>query len=176
MLITAYDLTATADPEARTITGTAVPYGVPGNPGGVSGPVVFLAGSLARSLDERSHRVRLVVDHDRTRPVGRLESFQDTPAGLITTWKIASTAAGDAVLTEAAEGIRDGLSVGAEVIRSSPRGGALEIVEARLVETSLVALPAFDSARVSRVAATQTTPGRDPRTLRLRLSIGETHA
>ena len=174
MIITAYDVTATADVEARTITGLAVPYGVPGRPGGdVSGPVVFAAGSLSRSLTERGDRIRLVVDHDRTRAVGRLVSWDDTAEGLHTAWKIARTPAGDAVLAEAADGVRDGLSVGAEVIRSAPRNGVIEVTEARLVETSLVAFPAFDSARVSRVAATTTSPGRDPRFLRLRLMIGE---
>lgn len=174
MILTAYEVTATADAEARTITGLAVPYGVPGRPGGdISGPVMFAAGSLTRSLTERADRVRLVVDHDRARPVGRLDSWEETPEGLSTVWKIARTPAGDSVLAEAVDGVRDGLSVGAEVIRSTPRNGVIEVVEARLVETSLVAFPAFDAARVSRVAATTTNPGRDPRTMRLRLMIGD---
>ena len=173
MLLTAFEVAAaSADVESRTISGVALPYGVPGNPGGASGPVVFAAGSLSRSLSERANRVRLVVDHDRSRPIGRLLSFEDSVEGLSTLWKVARTPAGDDALAEAADGVRDGLSVGVEVIRSLPRDGVLEVVEARLVETSLVAFPAYESARVQRVAASESR-GRDPRVLRLLLNLKE---
>jgi HK97 family phage prohead protease len=107
--------------------------------------------------------------------VGRLVEWSEDEAGLSTSWRLANTPAADAVLAEAADGVRDGLSVGVEVIRSAPRGGVLEVLEGKLVEVSLVAFPAYEAARVERVAASDspTIPGRDPRTLRLRLTLGD---
>lgn len=172
----AADVTATADTDTRTISGLAVPYGGPGLPGGAfrGRPVVFAAGALTRSLEERASKLRLIVDHDHTRAVGRLTAWADQPDGLHTTWKVARTPAGDAVLAEAADGIRDGLSIGADVIRYTERGDTVEVTEARLLEVSLVAFPAFDTARVTDVAAqhdTAHTPGVDPRVLRYRLNL-----
>jgi HK97 family phage prohead protease len=158
------------DAESRTIRGLAVPWDQPGHPGGSGGrPVVFTAECLTRSLQERGHRVRLLLDHDASRPIGRLVEWSSQPEGLLTVWRIARTPTGDAALAEAAEGIRDGLSVGVDVLRTSARRDALEVLEARCTEVSLVSFPAFDAARVSSVAASESIPGRDPRILRLRL-------
>lgn len=174
-LVTAYELTASVDVEARTIEGIAVPYDVVGTPGGsLRQPVRFARGSFARSLAARADRVRLVTDHDRNRPIGKLVDFEDTPTGLFTRWRIARTAGGDQVLIEAADGIRDGLSVGAEIISHDRGPDAVTVTEAKLIEVSLVAFPAYDAARITRVAATETPAGRDPRTMRLRLTLENT--
>ena len=160
------------DAESRTIKGIAVPWDVEGSPAGSGGrPVVFDRESLTKSLQERGHRVRLCLDHDRSKPVGKLTEWSSQPEGLLTVWKIASTPAGDVALTEAAEGVRDGLSVGVDVIRTSARRDVLEVLEARVTEVSLVSFPAFDTARVLDVAASESIPGRDPRNLRLRLLL-----
>ena len=172
-VVTAFDVTASVDAESRTIEGLAVPYGLVGRPGGAftGTPVEFAPGSFARSLNARADKVRLIVDHDRSRPIGRLVSFEERPEGLHTVWKVASTPAGDHVLAEAADGIRDGLSVGADVVTHTRLADRVQVTEARLIEVSMVAFPAFDSARVSRVAAAEPVPGRDPRSLRLRLTL-----
>lgn len=166
------DLTASID--TRTIEGTAIRYDEPGKPGGSFGgkATYFHPESLTRSLNARSDKVRLLVQHDQTRPVGRLVEFANTDVGLTTRWKIANTPAGDVALAEAADGVRDGLSVGVEVIDFTERSDAWIINEAKLVEVSLVAFPAYDSARVTRVAASQTfETGRDPRIVRLNLLL-----
>jgi uncharacterized protein len=172
-VVTAFDTTATVDREARTIEGLAVPYGITARPGGsLRRPVEFARGSFDRTLKARADKVRLIVEHDQSRPVGKLIAYEDTAEGLLTTWRIASTSAGDQILAEAGEGIRDGLSVGADVIARTEHPDRVLITEAKLVEVSVVAFPAFDSARVSRVAAQdQHLTGRDPRALRLRLIL-----
>lgn len=164
-------LTASAD--SRTIEGIAVVYDGPGSPSGMFGgrTVSFAPGSLDRSLKARASKVRLLVQHDMAHPIGRLTSWVNKPDGLFTTWRIASTPAGDSALVEASEGIRDGLSVGVEVLRYDQTRGTIRVTEGRLLEVSLVSIPAFDDARVSRVAASHHLPGRDPRSLRLSLLL-----
>lgn len=163
----------TAAVESRTISGQAVPYNDPGQPASSLGGrgMVFLHGSLDRSLQARAEKVRLLVQHDAAHPIGRLVDWQNTDHGLDTTWKIASTPAGDVALAEASQGVRDGLSVGVEILDYEERDGYVNVTEAKLLEVSLVALPAYDRARVHRVAATYPTAGRDPRALRLNLLL-----
>lgn len=163
----------TAAVESRTITGQAVPYNDPGRPASSLGGrgMVFLHGSLDRSLTARADKVRLLVQHDSAHPVGRLLDWRNTDEGLETTWKVARTPAGDLALAEASEGVRDGLSVGVEILDYEDRDGYVNVTEAKLLEVSLVSLPAYDRARVHRVAASHPMQGRDPRTLRLQLLL-----
>jgi HK97 family phage prohead protease len=175
MTFTASDITASTDLETRIIEGIAVPYNEQGLPGGAFAgtPVMFRPGALTRSLNERSGKVKLIVDHDRTRPIGRLTKFTDTPTGLNAKFTIARTPAGDAVLAEAADGVRDSFSVGVAVLDHTVTATGIEVIEARLEEVSLVSFPAFAGATVDRVAATEQAPARgtDPRVIRLRHNL-----
>ena len=73
-------------------------------------------------------------------------------AGLWGAWQIAATPAGDAALTEIAEGMLDAFSIGFRTLKAR-RGadGAREIVEAEIHEVSLLPLGAYDGARVLAV-------------------------
>lgn len=163
--------------ESRTIEGQAVPYNDPGRPATSLGGrgMVFLQGSLDRSLTQRADKIRLLVQHDQAHPIGRLVDWRNTDEGLSTTWKIASTPAGDLALTEASQGVRDGLSVGVEILEYEERNDYVNVIEAKLLEVSLVSLPAYDRARVHRVAASLPQQGRDPRALRLHLLLKGNH-
>jgi HK97 family phage prohead protease len=169
------ELTASTDLDTRVIAGLAVPYGEVGFPGGTfaGAEVSFLPGSLTRSVTERGSKTKLIVDHDRTRPVGKLTGFDDRPDGLRAEFSIVRTPAGDAVLAEADGGVRDSFSIGCDVIDYLETRNGIQVVEARLIEVSLVSFPAFASAAVERVAATQQTPARgiDPRSVRFRLTL-----
>jgi HK97 family phage major capsid protein len=140
-----------ASQEGRTITGQIVPFGQVGATS--VGPVIFEAGSL--SID--SAAVKLLLQHDGTRPIGRMESFQVTDAGINATFKVAQTSAGTDSLVEASQGLRDGLSVGASITDSIQKKDGLHVLSANLIEVSLVTDPAFDSARVAQVAASADT-------------------
>ena len=175
MIYTVHDLPAiTASVESRTIEGLAVPWNDPGRPMGTGSlrgkGLSFLPGSLDRSLKARASKVRLLVQHDPARPIGRLVDWDNMASGLQTRWKLASTPSADIALTEASEGIRDGLSVGVEVLDYEDRPDVVNVIEAKLVEVSLVTIPAYDIARVSHVAASLET-GRDPRSMRLNLLL-----
>jgi HK97 family phage prohead protease len=140
------DITA-ADMERRTIVGTVVPYGVAGNTS--LGPVIFQPGSIQASGD-----VKLLLEHDGRRPIGKATGFVDGPDRLVGSFRISQTSAGTDSLVEASDGLRDGLSVGAAILESTiGDAGEIIVTAAELREVSLVTTPAFSEALVSKVAA-----------------------
>jgi hypothetical protein len=149
------DLVA-ADLTERTIEGVVVPFGEVGRIDGVD--YRFAPGSL------RAARARtpLLVDHDRGQPIGALAELVETETGVLGRFRVDSTPAGDTALVQAASGSRGSLSLGAELVASSPGDdGVVDVTEALLFEASLLALGAFASATVTRVAATLDDPDDD---------------
>ncbi len=144
----------TVDTAARTITGLAVPYGKPGRTS--LGLLSFSRGSLKWSDPKR---VKLLVEHDqRADVVGYARDIAESDAGLVITFYVPEGEAGDRALASAANGLRDGLSVGVEpdartLAAMRRANGDPVAASGALRETSLVAVPAFDDARVSSVAA-----------------------
>jgi HK97 family phage prohead protease len=138
-----------ADTIKRTITGTIVTWNEQGNTS--VGPTVFAADSIEMKP------VKLLLEHDRTRPIGKMVSHNVTKSGIEATFKIANTMAGEDALIEATEGLRDGFSVGAQINEWTNNKGVMQITSATLDEVSLVTDPAIDSARVSEVAASENT-------------------
>jgi HK97 family phage prohead protease len=112
------------------------------------GPVIFEAGSL-----HIGENVKVLLEHDGRRPVGKLVSHTANPSGIMGEMKISATTAGSDVLVEAADGLRDGISVGANIIEHTVKDGNIIVQSAELVEVSLVTSPAFADARVTQVAA-----------------------
>lgn len=136
-----------ADSVKRTITGKIVTWNEQGNTS--VGPTVFAANSIELKP------VKLLLEHDRTRPIGKMVNFTETKDGVEATFKIANTMAGEDALVEATEGLRDGFSVGAMINEWTNDKGVMKITSASLEEVSLVTDPAIDSARVSEVAASE---------------------
>lgn len=150
-----------ADLERRTITGRIVTFGEVGNTS--AGPTIFEPGSIV--LPEDPSQVRFNLEHDRTRPIGRATRLETSDSGITGAFRIPATRAGDDALLEAAEGLRDGISVGVKVVKAANVDGVLRIQAAQLDEVSLVAFPAIASARVEKVAAAEgdpETPEADP--------------
>lgn len=136
-----------ADTVERTISGTIVTWNEQGNTS--VGPTIFAEDSIEMK------NVKLLLEHDRTRPIGRMVKHKKTKAGIEATFKIANTMAGEDALIEATEGLRDGFSVGAQINEWTNVKGVMQITSATLDEVSLVTDPAIDSARVSEVAASE---------------------
>jgi len=136
-----------ADTIKRTISGNIVTWNEKGNTS--VGPTVFATDSI------EIKPVKLLLEHDRTRPIGKMISHQVTKTGIEATFKIANTMAGEDALVEATEGLRDGFSVGAQINEWTNNKGVMQITSATLDEVSLVTDPAIDSARVSEVAASE---------------------
>jgi HK97 family phage prohead protease len=142
-----------ADTIKRTITGTIVTWNEQGNTS--VGPTVFAADSIEMKP------VKLLLEHDRTRPIGKMVAHNVTSSGIEATFKIANTMAGEDALVEATEGLRDGFSVGAQINEWTNVKGIMQITSATLDEVSLVTDPAIDSARVSEVAASENEEKKD---------------
>lgn len=132
--------------EQRTVKGIAVPYGEITNKYGY--PETFAKGAFS---DEPL--VQVFYQHDSTStPIGRVQSYEDTDAGLVITAKISSTPKGDEVYTLLKEGVLDAFSIGVYPTESfEDDNGTTVHTKAELLEVSIVNTPAFDSARVSEV-------------------------
>jgi HK97 family phage prohead protease len=141
-------LITSADSESRTITGRVVTWNETGSTS--AGLTTFKPESIA------TKNVKLLLEHDRTRPIGKVLSMTATEQGIDATFKIAETTAGNDALVEAATGLRDGFSVGVKVNAHDFVDGVLVVAKGSLDEVSLVSEPAIDSARVSSVAASDT--------------------
>ena len=133
----------------RTIEGVAVPYGVEGTASdGVT--YVFRPGSLTLARE----RLPVLFGHDRQRPAGVLRELRDSDAGPVAVIAVDETPDGDLALAQAASGSRAGLSVGADpTLFTVLDSGVVDVEAARLVELSLVAIPAYDGAQVTTIHA-----------------------
>jgi HK97 family phage prohead protease len=138
-----------ADTQSRTLTGRIVTWGEEGFTS--AGKTIFAKDSITIPKN-----VKLLLEHDRTRPIGKLTKYEVTDTGIEASFRIAGTIAGDDSLLEAAEGLRDGFSVGIKLNEWKNVEGSMVISSSEMIETSLVTDPAIDSARVTEVAATET--------------------
>ena len=146
---TPFTITA-ADSEARTITGQIVAFDTPANAS--TGKVMFKQGSLNPSS------VTLNLEHDPSRPIGKSLDMTLSADGksIDATFKILPTTAGNDALVEAMHGVRDGFSVEANATDFGHNAdGTMVVNAADLVGVALTHNPAFDSARVTNVAATE---------------------
>jgi HK97 family phage prohead protease len=146
-----------ADTGRRIISGKIVPFGNEVGHTNV-GRVVFEAGSIQVP---NVSKVKLLSQHEATARgvIGRAQAFHSDDSAMYGTFKVSASADGENMLIKASEGILDGLSVGVEVISSKERkDGTLVVSSAILKEVSLVESPAFESARVTDVAAQAADP------------------
>ena len=138
-----------ADTNKRTISGKIVTWDEQGSTS--AGLTVFEKDSI-----DFSKPVKLLLEHERTKPLGKLVDITATDTGLEATFRLAKTFSADDALEEAATGLRDGFSVGVKINEWKNEEGVLRIKSSTLQEVSLVTEPAIDSARVQEVAASET--------------------
>ena len=153
----------TVDQAARTITGLAVPYGKIADKYGIK--ITFDPGSLEYSAPERMAHL---MDHGI--PVGFHRSITDTPEGPMVELAVLDGPEGspqkaqrDGLLYDAANGLYSGLSIGVNYSLYPEDGdvyidedGVYHVVRSTWRETSSTYMPAFDDARVTKVAASLT--------------------
>jgi HK97 family phage prohead protease len=137
-----------ADTERRIVSGLVAPYGEIGFTS--AGPVMFERGSIA--IAEASN-IKLLMQHQQDKPVGRAISFSDSTEGVYGSFKLSSSTRGQDALVLAQENLVSGLSVGVDVTASKPMGDYLLVTAAVLKEVSLVESAAFSSASVTDIAA-----------------------
>jgi HK97 family phage prohead protease len=134
-----------ADSDARTISGRIVTWGETGNTS--AGKTIFAKDSIALKP------VKLFIDHNMDKPIGKVLDFDAHDEGIDATFKIANTQRGSDSLVEAMEGLKDGFSVGIKLTEYDNTDEGLVVKMSNLVEVSLVETPAIASAKVSEVAA-----------------------
>lgn len=134
--------------ERRIISGKIAPYGEIGYTS--AGKVVFAEGSIVAA---EPSRVKLLMSHDNSKPVGRMQSITSAKDGLYASFKVSSSSRGSDAILLAQEQLMDGLSVGVEVTASKPEKDYLLVTAATLREVSLVESAAFASAAVQKIAA-----------------------
>lgn len=138
-----------ADAESRIIAGRIVAWNAEGNTS--AGRTMFAKDSI--TMDKN---VKLVLQHDTTRPLGKLVSFEKDETGITAEFKIAKTTAGNDALEEAATGLRSDFSVGVDVEAWDNKDGVMAISSSNLIEVSLVTDGAIPGAEVAKVAAEDT--------------------
>ena len=140
------------DPAERTVVGVCAPYDettfLTADPDGER----IRRGAFRRSIQHHRGAIPLLRNHEQDRKLGRSRKFTETDEGLIGEFVVNNGGPGDALLAELADGYLDAMSVGFQPVRvERGAGGVREIVEARLVEVSMVALPAYQGAQMLAV-------------------------
>ncbi len=148
MLLTFSQEIQAADTERRIVSGLVAPYGEIGFTS--AGPVMFERGSITYA---EASQIKLLMQHQQDKPVGRAISFSDSTAGVYGSFKLSSSTRGQDALVLAQENLVSGLSVGVDVTASKPMGDYLLVTAAVLKEVSLVESAAFSSASVTDIAA-----------------------
>ena len=148
MLLTFSQEIQAADTERRMISGLVAPYGEIGFTS--AGPVMFERGSITYA---EASKIKLLMQHQQDKPVGRAISFSDSTEGVYGSFKLSSSTRGQDALVLAQENLVSGLSVGVDVTASKPMGEYLLVTAAVLKEVSLVESAAFSSASVTDIAA-----------------------
>jgi len=148
--------------ERREISGKIVPLGT-GEVGNTNlGAYTFEAGSI--EIGDVS-KIKLLSQHDMKKPIGRMTAAETRADGIYATFKLSRSTSGNDALVMAQEGLVTGLSIGAEIISSSPsRDGHTVVSAAKLKEVSLVTEPAFKSAQILEIAAEEIIPAEETKT------------
>ena len=142
-----YTITA-ADTESRIIAGRIVSWNAEGSTS--AGRTMFKEDSITMAKN-----IKLVLQHDVTRPLGKMVSFEQDATGITAEFRIAKTTAGNDALEEAATGLRSDFSVGVDVAEWDNKDGVMAISSSNLVEVSLVTDGAIPGAEVEKVAAVE---------------------
>ncbi len=111
---------------------------------------IVRAGAFARSLKRGAGAVPLLMQHDKKRPVGRIEYLREDRRGLRVIARLSAGQAGREAAKLLKEGKLAGLSFGYWVRKASgaaPRA----LVDVDLLEVSLVRVPMQPKARVHAV-------------------------
>jgi HK97 family phage prohead protease/HK97 family phage major capsid protein len=140
-----------SDAESRIIAGRIVQWDAEGNTS--AGRTKFLPNSI-----NFGKNTKLVLEHNKTKPLGKLVEWSQDDTGITASFRIAKTNAGNDALEEAATGLRSDFSVGVEVDAWENKDGIMAISASNLIEVSLVTDGAIPGAEVEKVAAAE-NPG-----------------
>jgi len=152
--------------DGRTVHGIAVPFDQPTEINDMHGRYTetFRRGAFTRTLTERgASRVKLMAVHNmRTFPLGRLSSAVEDAGGLRIEARVSATQAGDEALELVRDGALDAFSIGFATVATGDRWNrtrtAVERLEVKLHEVSLVPFPAYAGALIAGVRTADSAP------------------
>lgn len=133
------------------LTGVLTLFGVLAHPDGPYPNVIIGAGAI--DMPGNLSRVKLVRDHDETRAIGVLVELATDDGQMTGTFELGRSADAAEALALAQDGVLDGFSVGLDVLDGYTHEGVFHVTHGRLREVSLLAVPAFDDARLTEIAA-----------------------
>ncbi|MFZ9903590.1 MAG: HK97 family phage prohead protease, partial [Ilumatobacteraceae bacterium] len=134
---------------SRSITGLAVPWNV-ATTDSLGTKVMFMPGSLP----EQGRPPRLLEGHDTSKVRGIVTERVNTSEGMMFTAKLAETRDANDTMALLLMGAYDSVSVGVVPTKFSfDNDGTMVVEEGRWTELSIVAEPAFEQARIEKVAA-----------------------
>ena len=137
--------------EAGQFTGMASVFGSLVD--GCMYPTIVEPGAFAKTLLERSSRVKVLWQHNPDWPIGKPMALEETPAGLKVQAQISKTALGMDAMTLIRDGVVDELSIGFDPIKfdfEDVNGTQVRhIRELRLWEFSPVTFAADPMARIT---------------------------
>jgi HK97 family phage prohead protease len=151
---------AEASEGRREIFGIAAPYNVEAVVSDGT-RVMFEPGALP----EGGPAPKLIESHDLGQIRGIVTARKNTDTGMEFTAKIAATAAGNDALELVKMGAIDSVSVGVTPTEWRMEGDLMVIEAANWQELSLVAIPAFSGATITKVAAQATPDDNQPETV-----------
>lgn len=143
-----------ADSESRIIAGRIVQWNSQGNTS--AGATVFKPNSI-----DFANNTKLLLEHNRTQPIGKMMEWSQDETGITASFKIANTTAGSDALVEASTGLRDNFSVGVMVDAWENQDGVMAITASKLMEVSLVTDGAIPGAVVEKVAASENEKNKE---------------
>ena len=133
----------------RSISGIAVPYGVPATVADGT-EVVFLEGSLPVT----GKAPKLFMYHQSDMPIGVVTERVNTPEAMLFAAKLSKVSAADEALVLAQDGVLDSVSVGVNPTKFSyDDKGTMLVESADWIELSMVPVPAFSGAVIEKVFA-----------------------
>ena len=113
-------------------------------------------GAFSRSIAHRGAQIPLLRNHDRTVRLGVSRTFREDDGGLLGEFVVNNGDAGDLLLEDCRNGYLGALSAGwLPLDARRAQDGVREISEAKLVEVSVVAVPAYEGAAMLAVRNAQ---------------------
>ena len=113
-------------------------------------------GAFGEALRRRGAAgIRMLFQHDPTRPIGVWEAVEEDGRGLRVTGRLAvASSAGSEIMALMRAGAVDGLSIGFRTVRAERdrRSNVRTITQADLWEISVVTFPMLPDARVAPIA------------------------
>lgn len=113
---------------------------------------VVEAGAFKRTLNNRNTPVKLLWQHDTSKPIGIFEEIREDADGLFVKGRLAlDTQLGKEAHSLLQMGALDGMSIGYSVVKDQVKSSIRFLKELKLYEVSLVTFPANEASLVNNV-------------------------